>query len=426
MTKIVRFQPRGEEPARIAVEMPLPLLASLGSAERDFLALCVETGRRVLTAMMESDRTALCGPKWQPDPARSAVRAGTTPSEVTLGGRRLPIRRPRARSLDGHELALPSFLWAADRDPLDRHTLAAISRGVSTRGYKETLEALPEDQAERAVSHSAVSRRFVALSTDELRKLLCRPLRDLGLAVVMIDGIVFEDHTVLIALGISEKSEKHVLALREGATENAVVAKALLEDLIERGLPTERPLLFVIDGAKALRKAIRDIFGESVLVQRCQVHKTRNVVEHLPEAMRARVRRAMREAWELSDARLAEKRLRALAGSLEQDHPGAADSLREGLSETLTLQRLGVTGALYRTLRSTNAIENLNGGIGRYTRNVKRWQGGAMILRWVGAAVLHAERGFRRIRGYRSMERLVAALERTINHKNLDRQGKAA
>jgi transposase-like protein len=271
-----------------------------------------------------------------------------------------------------------------------------------------------------------VSRRFVALSTERLRDLTERKIGDLDIRAVLIDGIVFHDHTILIALGVSAEGTKHVLALREGATENATVAKALLKDLIERGLSTEQATLFVIDGSKALRKAIRDVFGALGIVQRYQVHKQRNVLEHLPENVRPRVRRVLRAAWEMNDAAIAERRLRALAGSLERDHPGAASSLLEGLVETLTLQRLSVRGALYRTLRSTNAIENLNGSVGRFTRNVKNWQGGAMLLRWVGAAVARASVGFRRVRGHADMSKLNTALDRVIKHNTLDRQQKAA
>jgi putative transposase len=230
----------------------------------------------------------------------------------------------------------------------------------------------------------------------------------------------------LVALGVAADGKKHVLGLREGATENTAVAKAMLEDLVERGLGTERAMLFVIDGSKALRRAIRDIFGSLGLVQRCQVHKRRNVLDHLPENVRPRVHRILAAAWEMAGAGLAERRLRALAGSLEREHPGASSSLLEGLAETLTLQRLGVRGALYRTLRSTNWIENLNDGIGRFTRNVKHWQGGEMLLRWVGAAVVHASVGFRRLRGHADMRTLLAALDRQIKHSNLDRQEKAA
>ena len=409
----------------VSIQIPLPVVESLLAAREDLFSLFVDTGRDVLRAMMEQDRVALCGPRGKRLPERAAVRAGSAPSEVTLGGQRIAMRRLRARSAEG-ELTLPSFAFAADRDPLDRRTWLAIARGVSTRGYRDVVDPLPEPEVGRAISKSAVSRRFVALSTERLRELTTRSLGELGIRAVLIDGIIFHDHAILIALGVSGDGKKHPLALREGATENSTVAKALLEDLIERGLSTEQPTLFVIDGSKALRRAIRDVFGPLGIVQRCQVHKQRNVLEHLPENVRPRVRRALRGAWEMADAGVAERRLRALAGSLEREHPGAASSLLEGLPETLTVQRLGVRGALYRTLRTTNAIENLNGGVARFTRNVKSWQGGAMLLRWVGAGVVRASDGFRRVRGHADMPTLIAALDRTIKHNTLDRQAKAA
>jgi transposase-like protein len=205
---------------------------------------------------------------------------------------------------------------------------------------------------------------------------------------------------------------KHVLGLWEGTTENSSVAKALLRDLVGRGLPTDRALLVVIDGSKALRKAVRDVFGGLALVQRCQVHKERNVLEHLPQAARPSVRRALRQAWASSSADLARRQLLRLAASLDAKHPGAAASIREGLEETLTLLTLGIEGALYRTLRSTNPIENLNGSVASYAKNVKRWRGGGMILRWVGAAVVEATKAFRKIRGHRDLSQLVLALQR--------------
>ena len=237
--------------------------------------------------------------------------------------------------------------------------------------------------------------------------------------MLVIDGIVFHEHTVLIVLGIDADGKKHVLGLREGTTENRAVAKALLRDLFERGLDPERARLFCIDGSKALRSALREVFGPLAVVQRCQVHKGRNVLEHLPEHLHANVHRILREAWESADADLAKRRLERLASSLDAEHPGAAASIREGLEETLTLQRLGIEGALYRTLRSTNSIENLNGSIATYTRNVKRWQGGSMILRWASAAVLDAKERFRRIRGHHDLARLVKALQ-TIETKQND------
>ena len=220
------------------------------------------------------------------------------------------MRRLRARAVEGGELALPSFAFAAEGDPLDRRTWRAIARGVSTRGYADVLDPLPADEVGRGISRSAVSRRFVALSAERLRDLLGRPLGGLDLHAVMIDGIYFHDHAIVVALGIAADGRKHVLGLAEGATENAAVVRALLADLVERGLGTERPTLFVTDGAKALSRAIRDVFGPLGIIQRCQVHKQRNVLEHLPAAARPRVRRVLNEAWEMSNVKLAEKRLR--------------------------------------------------------------------------------------------------------------------
>jgi transposase-like protein len=389
-----------------------PLAAVLSDVKSAFFGLCVCTGKEVLAAMMEADRAQLCGPKGRPDPDRRASRGGHTRSWVTLGGRRVAIRRPRARAVAGEELSLESFRWAAGADPLNEATLAAIAAGVSTRRYASTLDRLPAAEAQRSVSRSTVSRRFVALSAARLAEWLSRSLKELELAVVLVDGIHFRDRVVLVALGIDAQGEKHVLGLREGSTENATVVRSLIADLIERGLDPERPRLWVIDGAKALRRALRDHFGEAALVQRCQVHKLRNVLEHLPEHVRPSVRRAMRDAWMSRDAELALRQLERLARSLAREHPGAAGSLREGMEETLTVQRLGIDGALLRTLRSTNPIENLNGAVAHHTRNVRRWRDGQMLLRWIGAALLEATRGFRRVRGHRDLPKLCAALKR--------------
>jgi len=266
------------------------------------------------------------------------------------------------------------------------------------------------------MNEHGTSRRFVALSGKQMHEFLLRPLGELDIAAVFIDAKYFHEHCVLIALGVDSQGAKHVLGLREGSTENTAVTRARLADLVERGLPTERSVLFVIDGAKALRRAIVDVYGERAIVQRCQVHKTRNVLAHLPEHQHAKVARCRREAFDSPSAARGERRLHNLARSLERDYPGAAASVREGLTETLTVVRLGLTGALQRTVRSTNAIENLNGSVERYTRNVKRWRGGEMIQRWVSAALLDAEQRFRRVRGFRDMPRLMAALDNPCGH----------
>ena len=306
-------------------------------------------------------------------------------------------------------MALASFQWAALSDAMDAHTLAAVAAGVSTRDYPKLLDPLPETMDERGTSRSALSRK-------QMGEFLSRPLGELDIAAVFIDAKYFHEHCVLIALGVDSQGNKHVLGLREGSTENTAVTRALLADLVERGLPTERSVLFVIDGAKALRRAIVDVYGDQAVIQRCQVHKIRNVLAHLPEHQHAKVGRCLREAFDSTSAARGERRLHNLARSLERDHPGAAASVREGLAETLTVVRLGLTGALQRTLRSTNAIENLNGSVERYTRNVKRWRGGEMIQRWVSAALLDAERRFRRVRGFRDMPRLMSVLDTPSGH----------
>ena len=392
------------------VQISMPVQGVLRDVRHAFLGLCIEAGQRVLVAMMESDRIALCGAKGVPHEGRRSVRGGSTASRVVLGGQRIAVRRLRARSLDDGELALPTFEWAAAADPLRAATLAAIAAGVSTRRYAATQEPVPAVHRPSAASKSAVSRRFVELSQEQLKDWLGRRLDGLDLPVVMIDGIHFGDRVVLLALGIDAQGDKHVLGLREGSTEATRVVASLLSDLIDRGLDAQRMRLWVIDGGKALRKAIVQTFGERALIQRCQEHKRRNVIEHLPQDMHASVKRALREAWSAGDAELARRQLSRLAGSLQASHPGAAASLREGLEETLSVQTLGLTGALYRTLRSTNPIENLNGLIAHHTRNVKRWKDGQMVLRWVASALADAATRMRKLRGCAQMKSLLDAL----------------
>jgi transposase-like protein len=360
--------------------------------------------------ILEEEREALCGPKHTQREDRRAYRHGHCAGSLVMGGRRVTLPRPRVRSLEGQELELPAWKLWSDEDPLEERAMAQMLLGVSTRGYANSLEALPAPLPERGKGRSAVSRRFVRRTQKRLTELLRRDLSGLNLAVLMIDGIHFEDHVVLTALGIDEGGHKHVLGLWEGATENARACKGLLEDLIGRGLGTDRALLVVIDGAKALHKAVSDVFGKRALIQRCQEHKKRNVADQLPESMRPSLRRAMNEAYESSDPQRALRLLENLAARLEGEHPGAAASLREGLAETLTVIELGLTGWLRFTLRTTNPIDNLFSSVRKVTNRVKRWRGGRMMLRWCAASVLDASTRFRRIRGCAEMPKLVAAL----------------
>ncbi len=397
--------------------------SSLFDGLSSFQDLCVETGRSALWQLMEKERELRCGAKGRHQDARSVWRAGSAPSQVTLGGARMEIQRLRIRGPEG-EVRLESFEWASSRDAMDRHTMEAIASGVSTRNYRRSLDTAAAGSDRRSASRSSVSRRFKALSMRQMEKFLSSSLEDEDIRVLCVDAKYIGGHCILIALGVSSSGHKRVLGLREGSTENTAVVRALLADLVERGLSTAKPLLFVIDGSKALRRAIREVFGDAATVQRCQVHKARNVEEHLPEEKRASIRRALRKAWDSKSAKTALRRLRQLASHLEREHPGAAASLREGMEETVTVLELGLAGALQKTMRSTNPIESLNSSVGRYTRNVKRWRGGAMIQRWVAAALVDAQSRFHRVRGYRDMPELIRALERRARH--VDHQTKAA
>ncbi len=395
----------------VQVQLSVPLYGVLRDVQEAFFGLCVEAGKATLSAMMEADRERLCGAKGRPDAQRRAYRGGHTASSVVLGGRRIAVQRPRVRGIEDGELALPTFTWAAGADPLNRATMQSIAAGVTTRRYRGTLDPLPAKERERSVSKSAVSRRFVELSAEQVEQWLTRSLAGIDFPAMMIDGIYFAERVVLVVLGIDARGKKHVLGLREGSTEKTQVVRAMLSDLIERGLDADRPRLWVVDGGKALRRGILDTFGQSAFIQRCQEHKRRNVLEHLPETLHAGTNRAMRDAWNSSDAKLARRQLERLAARMEREHPSAAASLREGLDETLTVQSLGIGGALYLTLRTTNPIENLNGSIARYTRNVKRWRDGSMLRRWVASALCDASQRFRALRGYRDMPKLIHALQ---------------
>jgi putative transposase len=334
---------------------------------------------------------------------------------MTLGGRRVPVRRPRMRTADDdQELPAKTYEYFADRDPLTRAVMDRMLAGVSTRRFARVGEPVGTDveESSSATSRSSVSEMFVERTATALSELMGRRLDDVRLAVMMLDGMEIAERCHVVALGITTEGVKIPLGLWEGSTENATLARTLLADLVDRGLDPEQAILFVIDGGKALRRAIRDVFGEHALVHRCHRHKERNVCDLLPERDRDQVRARMRAAWALPDAELAEQRLKLLAGELDRTWPDAAASLREGMAETLTLMRLGIPSQLARTLCSTNPCESMI-EIVRYTqRNVKRWRDGDMRRRWTAAGMLVAEQQFRRIIGYRDLAKLVIAIER--------------
>jgi transposase-like protein len=390
----------------------LPIAAVMFTLRRGLREFVVEAGVQALDALLEDERTQLCGPRYRHDAGRQAMRAGHAGGELVMGGRKVRISRPRVRSADGsEEVGLASWRQFSQEDPLEREAVEKMMVGVSTRKYHRALDPLPSEVDEFGTSKSAVSRRFVAATKRQLEDWLRRDLSALHLASVMIDGIGFGEHLVLIALGIDIDGKKHVLGVHEGATENATSCGALLDDIIERGVSTQQSLLFVIDGAKALSKAIASRFGQRGLIQRCQVHKSRNVKDHLPDELQASVAATMRQAYATRDHKVAKRQLENLARQLDDEHPSAAASVREGLVETLTVIRLGLPQSFARIFATTNPIENLNSSTRWTCRNVKRWKGGTMVLRWACAAVREAEQRFRRIKGAKSgMPVLLSAL----------------
>lgn len=370
----------------------------------------VSAGMTVLGAMLEEERVKVCGPRYAHQRERSATRAGHTKGELAFGGRRVSVRRPRVRSVEGDEVTLETWEQFAEADPLTPRAVEQMVLGVSTRKYVRSIEAAPPGIKTRGTSKSAVSRRFVAATRERLQEMMSRDLGNLKLCAIMIDGIHVDEHLVMIALGIDEKADKHVLGLYEGATENTTVCAGLLSDLEARGLRTDRAMLFVIDGSKALAKAIRVKFGTRALVQRCQVHKRRNVEDHLPEDMKRNAGRTISAAYQSGNPARAKRMLEGLARQLERKHPSAAASLREGLDETLTVMRFDLQTPLARTLSTTNPIEFINGRIRKTTHNVARWDGGEMVLRWLAVSLIEASKTFRKLRGYKAMPKLVAAL----------------
>jgi transposase-like protein len=330
-------------------------------------------------------------------------------SEVVLGGRKVVVRRPRVRA-DGHEVPLPTFAAMADVDPLNRRVVEQMLVGVATRRYARSLEPVPATVTSRGTSKSAVSRRFVAKTTAQLTAWQTASLEALDLVGLLIDGVHIGEHCLIVALGIASDGQKHALGLWDGSTENARVCQDLLANLQSRGLRTDRSLLVILDGSKALRKAVRATFGDAALVQRCQVHKTRNILEYLSDRDRPWAQAILRRAYQATDVKTAQRLLTDLARRLEAEYPSAAESVREGLDETLTILTLKLSPRLRRSLATTNAVESLISRTRLVKRNVKRWRGGQMMLRWVAAGILEAVKGFRRLKGYADMPTLVTAL----------------
>jgi putative transposase len=398
------------------VQRVMPLVAGIAATKRGLMEWVHDFGLQALNELMVEDAERIAGPKGKHRADRTHHHWGRTRGEVTFGGRRMGIERPRLRGKDGKETALPILERFRDRDPLSERVVNQLLLGVSTRGYERSLEPRPSGVRTRGSAKSSASRAFVAKTRSRLRSSLERRLDDIDLLALMIDGVEVAKQTVVVALGITVDGTKVPLGLVQGSTENAALCTSLLQGLLTRGLKIEGKILCVIDGGKGIKKALSDVLGDRILVQRCQVHKLRNLREHLPEERHAYVLGVMRDAYRSSNVDTARKKLRALVTWLETNgHEDAAASLREGLEETLTVIKLNLPASVRRSLATTNAIENTVGSIRRVARNVKRWRGNDMIRRWAGLGLFEAATRFRRIKGYRELPTLVAAL-RTENN----------
>lgn len=408
------------EPAEAARLADLPVEATIamadvaGAIKDGLLAFASAAGLVVMFRMMEAELASKIGPKHARIPGREGNWHGTTAGQVVMGGRKVTTERPRGRSTDGGELALDTWAVFANEDLLTQIVVERMLAGVPTRRHRDVAEPLGAELEARskATSRSAVSRRFRRATEKALAELLARDLSDLDVAVVMIDGIEVAGSCLVAALVITSDGRKIPVGLYLGDTENKTVVTDLLADLVARGLSTDGGLLVVIDGAKALAAGVRKVFGDHALVQRCTLHKRRNVASYLPKELAERIDRRLALAFSHLDPTKGLDRARAIAAELDRDHPNAAASLREGLEDMFTVRRLGVSGRLAKTLTNTNCIESMISVARTVMGNVKRWKDGSMKKRWVATGMLEAERSFRRVKGCKEMPALVAALRR--------------
>ncbi|MGH3575551.1 MAG: IS256 family transposase, partial [Pseudonocardiaceae bacterium] len=387
----------------LLVGVPLPMVEVWEELQAQVEQLTGEAGLRIIGTILENEVTRRVGPPYRPGPESGAVRWGHQPGYVVFGGRKVAVERPRVRTREGEEVELDSYARLQHDGRRQRAVQEGIVAGLTSRNYRRAVESVIEGYG---IEKSSISREFVAASAAQLKELCEKKLDGLDLVAILIDGIHLGKQVLVVALGLENTGKKHVLGLWQGATENTTVVKALLEDLVARGLSTERRYLFVIDGAKALRAGIERVFGERGEVQRCQIHKRRNVAEHLPKNAQGDYDRRIRNAYAMTDYAAAKSELGKIFRQLQRINPSAARSLEEGLEETLTVHRLGVGWLLRRTLASTNPIESCLSTVERVARNVKRWREGEQALRWTATGLLEAQKKFRRVKGYRELELL--------------------
>ena len=392
----------------LAVSVPLPLVEVWEELQPEVEQLTGLAGLQIIRAVIEDEVTRRVGPRYQPAGEGGCLRWGQQPGYVVFAGQKVAVNRPRVRTREGQEVELETYSRLQHDGRRQRAVREGIVAGLTSRNYQRAVQSVLDGYG---IQKSSVSREFVQASSAQLKKLCERNLAALDLVAILIDGIHFGKQVLVVALGIDSGGKKHVLGLWQGATENTVVVRDLLEDLVTRGLAPERRYLFVIDGAKALRAAIERVFGERAEVQRCQLHKRRNVAEYLPKGAQGDYDRRIRNAYAMTSYAEAKAELQKIFRQLERVNPSAARSLEEGLEETLTVHRLGVGELLRRSLANTNPIESCLSTVERVARNVKRWHAGDQSLRWTATGLLEAERKFRKVKGFRELP----ALQRKLN-----------
>lgn len=422
---VVRVAEREDEAARVAalpVEATIAMTDVAGAIRDGFMAFCCSAGLLAVGQVMQEELTSRVGPKGRHDPDRVATRNGTAPGSVVLGGRTVPVRRPRATLTDGGEVQLDSYALFSSTDLLTQLAMERMLAGVATRRHGLVAEPLGAEleSVARGGSKSAVSRRFKAATEAALAELIGRDLSTLDVAALMIDGVMFAECCCVAALVITTDGTKVPVGLWDGDTENGTVVKDLLADLVARGLRYEQGILVVIDGGKALAAGVKRVFGKRAVVQRCVLHKRRDVAGYLDPVLGRAIDRQLARAFNDTDYQRGLRVAKGIAAQLEDKHPSAAASLREGLEDMFTVRRLGAPDRLARSLSCTNAIESMISVVRTLTDRVKNWRDVKMVRRWVGVGMLEAERSFRRIKGCKDMPTLAAAVRREVAQRVAD------
>ncbi len=404
------FRKLAEEADR-SIQLVIPLKEVLDLIQRGLVHLAMTAFTLVAEQAMECEVTALVGPKNQADAQRTNVRWGSEGGYCVVGGQKIPLQRPRVRDTRKKEVPLGSYELLQRASLMEESVWQKMMHGLTTRRYSQVIEELEQAYG---IKKSTISEHFVEASRQRLDKLLARPLKEYALCAMTVDGTPFGDQQLITVIGLTVHGQKVVLGLRQGATENATVVNQLMDDLRERGVDFEVPRLYVLDGGKALFAGVRRAAGKAAVVQRCQVHKIRNVLDHLTEEHRGHVRQKMHCAYAMREYADARRGLDLLLRELMDLNPSAARSLEEGMEETLAIHRLRVPPMLRTSLASTNIIESAFSVVETVCRNVKRWQGGDQYLRWVGSGLLYAESRWNRVHGYREIPVLVKELELAV------------